>query len=100
MAELLAGTRDLVQRDMEELFPQVDPVYSAAFEVIVERGFERRGIVRKNESMDVEFKRHGGVKLPFDDPQWLFEIKHDGFPALALIENDRCELMSRNGHRF
>jgi bifunctional non-homologous end joining protein LigD len=23
---------------------------------------------------------------PFDDPNWLFELKYDGFRALAVIE--------------
>lgn len=23
---------------------------------------------------------------PFDDPEWIYEIKHDGFRALAVIE--------------
>jgi bifunctional non-homologous end joining protein LigD len=37
---------------------------------------------------------------PFDYPDWLFELTHDGFRALACIENGRCRLVSRNGHRF
>jgi hypothetical protein len=24
---------------------------------------------------------------PFDDPAWLFELKHDGFRSLAYIED-------------
>jgi bifunctional non-homologous end joining protein LigD len=31
---------------------------------------------------------------------WLFEIKWDGFRALAYIENGRCRLVSRNGNEF
>src|ERR1700694_2995001 len=38
--------------------------------------------------------------LPFDDPKWIFELKYDGFRALAIIENGRCQLVSRNGHPF
>jgi bifunctional non-homologous end joining protein LigD len=37
---------------------------------------------------------------PFSHPDWLFEIKHDGFRALAVMENGTCELYSRNGNRF
>lgn len=37
---------------------------------------------------------------PFDDPQWIFEIKHDGFRALALIERGDCWFVSRKHHRF
>jgi ATP-dependent DNA ligase len=27
------------------------------------------------------------VKEPFDDPEFIFELKHDGFRALAYIED-------------
>ena len=37
---------------------------------------------------------------PFDDPQWIFEIKHDGFRALALIERGGCWFVSRKHHKF
>ena len=37
---------------------------------------------------------------PFDDPEWLFELKYNGFRALAVIEHDRAQLLSRNGHPF
>jgi bifunctional non-homologous end joining protein LigD len=37
---------------------------------------------------------------PFDHPDWLFELKHDGFRALAVVEGHRCTLVSRNGHVF
>jgi bifunctional non-homologous end joining protein LigD len=40
------------------------------------------------------------VKVAFDHPDWVFELKYDGFRALALIENGRCQLISRNGNRF
>jgi bifunctional non-homologous end joining protein LigD len=32
----------------------------------------------------------------FDDPDWLFEIKWDGYRAVAFIENGRVRLVSRN----
>jgi ATP-dependent DNA ligase len=37
---------------------------------------------------------------PFTHADWLFEIKWDGFRALAYIENGRCRLVSRNGNEF
>ena len=40
------------------------------------------------------------VKAPFDHPDWIFELKYDGFRALARLENGRCQLISRNGNRF
>ena len=37
---------------------------------------------------------------PFDSEDFIFEIKHDGFRALAFIENGQCRLVSRNGNTF
>jgi bifunctional non-homologous end joining protein LigD len=39
-------------------------------------------------------------RLPFNDPDFIFEVKWDGFRALAVIEHGRTQLISRNGHRF
>ena len=36
------------------------------------------------------------VEEPFDHPDYLFELKHDGFRALAYIEKYDCRLVSRN----
>jgi len=35
----------------------------------------------------------------FDDPDWIFELKHDGFRALAYVEG-KCELVSRRRSVF
>jgi len=37
---------------------------------------------------------------PFDSDQFIFELKIDGFRSLAYIENDKCNLVSRNGKIF
>ena len=37
---------------------------------------------------------------PFDDPGWIFELKHDGFRALAYINHGAVQLVSRNRHSF
>jgi bifunctional non-homologous end joining protein LigD len=42
-------------------------------------------------------------KEPFDDPEWLFDLKYDGFRALCYLKDRRCRLISRYGnpmHRF
>jgi bifunctional non-homologous end joining protein LigD len=44
--------------------------------------------------------RLGRRSEPFDHPDWIFEIKYDGFRALAYIENGVCRLISRNNHAF
>jgi bifunctional non-homologous end joining protein LigD len=36
------------------------------------------------------------VDKPFDDADWLFEIKWDGYRAIAFVENDKVRLVSRN----
>jgi bifunctional non-homologous end joining protein LigD len=36
------------------------------------------------------------VEKPFDDPEWLFEIKWDGYRAIALMASDKVRLVSRN----
>jgi len=33
---------------------------------------------------------------PFDDPEWLFEIKWDGYRAIAFIAKGKVRLVSRN----
>lgn len=37
------------------------------------------------------------VDAPFDRPGWSFEVKWDGFRALAVTEGGRVRLLSRNG---
>ncbi len=36
------------------------------------------------------------MEKPFDDPEWLFEIKWDGYRAVTFIENGKVRLVSRN----
>lgn len=42
------------------------------------------------------------VRIPeaFDHAEWLFELKLDGFRALAHIDGHHCRLVSRSGHTF
>jgi bifunctional non-homologous end joining protein LigD len=35
------------------------------------------------------------LRVPFDDPGWLFEIKYDGFRAMAYVEDQHVRLVSR-----
>ena len=37
-------------------------------------------------------------KEPFDDPDWLFDFKYDGFRGLCYLEQGRCRFVSRNGN--
>ena len=37
---------------------------------------------------------------PFNHPDWLFEIKWDGFRSLLHSDSDGVRLVSRNGNAF
>jgi bifunctional non-homologous end joining protein LigD len=38
------------------------------------------------------------AKHPFDDPEWVFEFKYDGFRALCYLEQGQCHFVSRRGN--
>ena len=40
------------------------------------------------------------VNEPFDKPGWLYEVKWDGYRAIALVKNGEVELASRNSKSF
>jgi len=40
----------------------------------------------------------GRRREPFDHPDWLFELKYDGFRALLSIGSRRPEFISRNAN--
>jgi bifunctional non-homologous end joining protein LigD len=40
------------------------------------------------------------VDRPFDEPGWLYEVKWDGFRALAYLNNGIIEIRSRNNKSF
>lgn len=40
------------------------------------------------------------VDAPFDDPDWLYEVKWDGYRAVAVMDKHGAELISRNNIPF
>ena len=36
----------------------------------------------------------------FDRSNWIYEIKYDGFRAVAYVEDGTCRLVSRKGHVY
>ncbi len=40
------------------------------------------------------------VDKPFDDPDWVYEVKWDGYRALAFIQKGKVRLLSRNNKSF
>jgi bifunctional non-homologous end joining protein LigD len=49
-----------------------------------------------------DFPRHylpmvaSTAKHPFNDPEWQYEVKWDGYRMLAYVEKGKVELRSRN----
>jgi len=42
----------------------------------------------------------GRARAPFCHSDWIYEIKWDGFRALAYVEDGVCQFVSRNGNVF
>jgi bifunctional non-homologous end joining protein LigD len=42
----------------------------------------------------------GRARAPFSHPEWLYEIKHDGFRALLYSDGAGVRVVSRNGNTF
>jgi bifunctional non-homologous end joining protein LigD len=40
------------------------------------------------------------VREPFDHPDYIFELKHDGFRAVVYIQNGECKILSRNSNQL
>ena len=36
----------------------------------------------------------------FDSAEWVYEVKHDGFRAVAYVGDGRCRLISRRGNEI
>ena len=37
---------------------------------------------------------------PFNDPAWIWELKHDGYRALLLKDGERISLQTRKGNEL
>ncbi len=37
---------------------------------------------------------------PFDDPEWIYEIKWDGYRAITFLQNGKVDIISRNNKSF
>jgi bifunctional non-homologous end joining protein LigD len=55
---------------------------------------------RTNNLPHIEPMKLSRVARPFDDPAWIYELKHDGFRGIASIEDGRCQLVSRRNHVY
>ena len=40
------------------------------------------------------------MKVPIDHPNWLYELKHDGFRGMLYVDRDRAWFRSRKGNEM
>ena len=57
---------------------------------------ELDGAIRKSMPARVHPMLATPVEKAFDDPEWLFEIKWDGYRAVSFLEDGKVRLVSRN----
>jgi bifunctional non-homologous end joining protein LigD len=54
------------------------------------------GAVKRPMPMAIQPMLASIAEDPFDDPNWLFEIKWDGYRVISFIENGKVRMVSRN----
>ena len=59
------------------------------------KGAEKRSMPRTVRPMLATL-----VDEPFDDPEWFYELKFDGYRAVAFLEDGKIRLVSRNQNEF
>ena len=55
-----------------------------------------KGAVKRPMPMAIQPMLASIAEDPFDDPNWLFEIKWDGYRVISFIENGKVRMVSRN----
>jgi bifunctional non-homologous end joining protein LigD len=89
----LSGTSVLSGLTLEELRDGSERSRAVEREIAASGAPARRVDVRRVEPMLAE-----PIDAPFSDPDWLFEVKYDGYRMLASAGGGEALLRTRNGH--
>jgi bifunctional non-homologous end joining protein LigD len=55
-----------------------------------------KGVIKRPLPMVIQPMLASIAEHPFDNPEWLFEIKWDGYRVVSFIENGQVRMVSRN----
>jgi bifunctional non-homologous end joining protein LigD len=69
---------------------------SSVVNVLASTSESRPGPVKRPMPVKIHPMLAESVEKAFDGPEWLFEIKWDGYRAIAFIEGGKVRLVSRN----
>ncbi len=82
-------------RSSKKVYPKaLDETLSADVDALL--GKAKRGLMPKG----IQPMLATLVDKPFDDPDWVYEIKWDGYRALAFVQKGKVQLLSRNTKSF
>jgi bifunctional non-homologous end joining protein LigD len=86
--KIVAGSTEIVRRARSKKSSSASPVSSVVKDLA--------GAVKRPMPTAIHPMLATAVDEPFDDPEWLFEIKWDGYRAVAFIAKGLVRLVSRN----
>ncbi len=69
---------------------------ASSLESVASAAADLQGAVRKSMPTAIHPMLATSIEKPFDDPEWLFEIKWDGYRAVSFIQDGTVRLVSRN----
>ena len=90
------GKKKVLSEPVEQLEKKVDTIDTEDFDVeqLLKKAPESKAPTK------IKPMKATLVDEPFDDPDWLYEVKWDGYRAIAVIDKKGAELISRNNLPF
>lgn len=68
--------------------------------LIVEKKNIKTANIKSKNTVFIKPMLANSTEKPFDNPDWIFENKYDGYRTVAVINSDEVELWSRNHLSF